>query len=314
MLRAMSQGQRRVKVSAEVIVEITDDAALRQAVLEELANTEFSVDPGETLAGVRAAAQQDVKGDPACAVSWIATAEDMIPEIPGVEVIGSSHRAVEVGQDGRELEPYPDFAQLFPLCECGKDDCDACSGFQVTPRTAAVLWAVARLLADHAYNDVHAYGDEPLVDDTGWMVFGDYPRITWRRDAVWRRQAARAFDDLAEDLEAGKWPRPTCPGEEMALHLMLRSARDAVDDDWAPLDEILPRLPEHRDDYEWDMASEVLLQDNDVLSLFNATLDGVEDPEAEYNKIMGMGDYRPEAWFRPFLNATPRDGRRGFRR
>jgi hypothetical protein len=310
----MSQGQRRVKVSAEVIVEITDEAALEQAVLEELAVTQFSVGPGESLADIRTEAQQDVKGDPAGAVSWIANADDMIPDIPGAEVVGSSQTVAEVDQVGRELEPGPDFAQLFPLCRCGKDDCEASSGFQVTPRTAAVLWTVAQLLADHAYDDVHLYGDEPLVDEDGWMIFGEYPRITWRQDAVWRRQAARAFDDLAEDLEAGKSPRPTCPGEEMAFHLMLRSAEAAVDDDWGPLGETLARLPEHTDDYDWERASEVLLQDTDILSLFNATLDGLEDPEAEYNKMMGMGDYRPGAWFRPFLNVTPRDGRRAFRR
>jgi len=39
-----------------------------------------------------------------------------------------------------------------------------------------------------------------------------------RQDAVWRRQAARACDDLTDDIAAGRWPRPTCPGEEMALH------------------------------------------------------------------------------------------------
>lgn len=303
-----------MKVSAEVIVEITDEAALERAVLEELAITEFSVNPGEKLADIRAEAQQDVKGDPAGAISWIAHADEMIPETRGVEVVWSSQTAAEVDQDGRELEPDPDFTQLFPLCRCGKDDCDACSGFQVTPRIAAVLWNVAQILADHAYDDVHLYGDEPLVDEDGWMIFGDYPRITWRQDAVWRRQAARAFDDLTGDLEAGRSPRPTCPGEEMAFHLMLRSAEAAVDDGWGSLDETLQRLPEHADDYDWEMATEVLLQDTDILSLFNATLDGVEDPDTEYNKIMGMGDYRPTAWFRPFLNVTPRDGRRSFRR
>lgn len=62
------------------------------------------------------------------------------------------------------------------------------------------------------------------------------------------------------------------------------------------------------------MASEVLFQDHDILDLFNVEMDGIEDPDSEHNWAMGIGDYRPQAWFRPFLNVDPRDGRRTFRR
>ncbi len=63
---------------------------------------------------------------------------------------------------------------------------------------------------DQAYDDVLEHGDEP-VDDTGdWAVFNEFPRITWRQNAVWRRQAARSFDDLSDDLAADSWPQPAC--------------------------------------------------------------------------------------------------------
>jgi hypothetical protein len=52
----------------------------------------------------------------------------------------------------------------------------------------------------------------------------------------------------------------------------------------------------------------------DILHLFDEQLDGIEDPESEENQRFRIGDYRPEAWFKPFRNATPRDGRRPFRR
>jgi hypothetical protein len=178
-----------------------------------------------------------------------------------------------------------------------------------------VLWAVAQLHADFAYTDVQQYGDAPVSEsDGGWVAFADYPRITWRQDAVWRRQAARAFDDLAEDLAGGNLPSPTCPGEEMAMHLMLRSAQGAAADGWGTPPESLAQMPEHSDDYDWDLAGDVLLQDEDILQLFDEQLDGIEDPQSEENQKYGIGDYRPEAWFRPFENATPRDGRRRFRR
>jgi hypothetical protein len=155
--------------------------------------------------------------------------------------------------------------------------------------------------------------DEPVLDDGDWSVFQRYPQITWRQDAVWRRQAARAYDDLTADLEAGKWPRPTCPGEEMALHLILRDVDVMVDDDWTGrIQETLVRLPEHADDF--DCNYDVLFQDTDILELFGAELDGIEDPDTEANRGIGMGDYRPQVWFKAFANMTPRDGRRPCRR
>lgn len=254
---------------------------------------------------------EELRGDVAAALGWVVEADAMVMTGDGVQVIESSDTIVELDRDGAADDAEPDFAQLFAVCRCGDDDCDACSGFQVTPRTAAVLWTVGQIVADHAYDDVLEHGDDTVTDDGGWSAFADYPRITWRQDAVWRRQAARAFDDLVEDLEAGRAPLPTCPGEEMALHLMLRTAEAAVTDGWGPT---LDRLPEHSDDCDWEMAADVLLQDDDILSLFDERLDGIEDPRSEDNRMAGMGDYRPEAWFRPFQNMNPRDGRRAFRR
>lgn len=100
----------------------------------------------------------------------------------------------------------------------------------------------------------------------------------------------------------------------MALHLMLRSAQAAVADGWGPTPDMLAGLPQHDGDYDWDLALEVLLQDDDILSLFDEHLDGIEDPDSDANRFAGMGDYRSAAWFRTFRNMTPRDGRRAFRR
>lgn len=94
---------------------------------------------------------------------------------------------------------------------------------------------------------------------------------------------------------------------------MLRSAQGAVADGWGVPPEKLVLLPEHGDDFDRDLAVDVLLQDEDILQLFDEQLDGIEDPETEENQRFPIGDYRPEAWFKPFQNATPRDGRRPFR-
>ena len=299
---------RRVRIKAEAIVEITDETAVIEAALADVGGVEFS------RRGEREAEQAEIKSDAVAAVGWLVDSFALLPDVPGAQVVSCTDRVTEVDEAGVELSADPDFVALFPVCRCGRDSCDACGGHQLTPRTAAVLWTVAQILADQGFDDIVAHGDEPAVDDDDWALFGRYPRITWRQDAVWRRQAARAFDDLTGDVAAGRWPRPTCAGEEMALHLILEDAPEAAEDGWGGLDDMLPRLPEHPDDHDWSMASEVFFQDHDILDLFDVELDGVEDPDSEHNRAMGMGDYRPQAWFRTFLNMDPRDGRRTFRR
>jgi hypothetical protein len=302
------QPSRRAKITAEAIVEITEEAAVIEAALAHMERGEFTVD------GERETRQAEVKGDAVAAVGWLVDIFGLLQDIPGTQIVQGSDRTVEVDRYGLELSTGPDFAALFAVCRCGEDSCDACGGFQLTPRTAAVLWSMANLLADRGYDDVTEYGDAPVTDDNGWTLFGQYPRITWQQDAVWRRQAARAYDDLAEDIEAGRWPRPRCAGEEMALHLALQNAPDAVQDGWTGLDDTRPLLLEHPDDYDWAMASEVFFQDHDILDLFDVVKDGIEDPDSDLNRATGMGDYRPQAWFHTFLNMPPRDGRRTFRR
>jgi hypothetical protein len=314
MLAPMGHGRRQFTISAEVTVEVTDEARLQQAALQRLDAARFVPEAGRSVQEIRAAARAEIGQDPTAALDWVTDADAILATGAGLEIVSSSHSIGEAGHEDDEDEAEPDFAALFPLCHCDADDCDACSGFQLTPRTAAALWAVAQVHADFAYDDVQQHGDDPVTDDGSWAAFNEYPRITWTQDAVWRRQAARAFDDLTGDLAAGRLPLPTCPGEEMALHVMLRSAQAAIADGWGPTPGLLASLPEDDGDYDWDLAAEVLLQDDDILNLFDEQMDGIEDPDSEANRHAGMGDYRPAAWFRPFSNMTPRDGRRRFRR
>jgi hypothetical protein len=79
---------------------------------------------------------------------------DAIIEVDGVEVGGAQHSVGETGADGRSRSVSPDFAGLFEACECGLPSCEKCGGFQVAPRTAAVLWT----MADQTFDDVIAHG------------------------------------------------------------------------------------------------------------------------------------------------------------
>lgn len=96
--------------------------------------------------------------------------------------------------------------------------------------------------------------------------------------------------------------------------MMVRHAKAAVANGWAGLDDEFATLPGHANDFQWDLLYDVLFQDLDILSLFDAELDGIEDPEAEQNRWLGIGDYTPQAWFAMFSNLDPRDPRRPFRR
>ncbi|MFF7360341.1 hypothetical protein [Streptomyces sp. NPDC008125] len=227
-----------------------------------------------------------------------------------------AHRAAEPGVPGEPGDPErPDFAALFevdaPHCadpECGEERCR----WHLTPRTAAALHEALRLLARRAREDAAVLGDRPLApgglgEKAG--VFTRLPRVTFGVGAAWRLRFARAVESIGGDLRDGWWPEPTCTAEEVALHLAIEDARAAVEAGAAagtgPIGGGV--LPAHRDDHDFDACAGMFFQDTDVLMLYDAGLDGMEDPEDEVNQRLGIGDLRPAAWFEPFLNVTPRD-------
>lgn len=59
-------------------------------------------------------------------------------------------------------------------------------------------------------------------------------------------------------------------------------------------------------DRDWYGALDALFQDHDILNLYDADHDGIEDPDSLENRAAGMGDYRPASWFTWFHNRTPR--------
>jgi len=207
----------------------------------------------------------------------------------------------------------PDFAALFALSSCSQPGCEDCERWQLTPRTAVALWVAAQLTADAAYDDVDEHRNTPVSETDDWALYDQYPPITGRQGADWRRHAARAFDDVA----SGRWPRPRCRAEEMALRLLIERARDWWMDADAGLGvrpEELAALPAHAGDLDWQGALDALFADHDLLLLFDVELDVIEDPAALENRLPRMGDYRPAAWFTPLDAITARDPHRGFRR
>ncbi|MFJ9041060.1 hypothetical protein ACIRF8_31360 [Streptomyces sp. NPDC102406] len=185
----------------------------------------------------------------------------------------------------------------------------------LTPRTAAVLARAGEELSTLAWQEVTALGDEPLAHGAGG-VFGQLPAITRRQDGQWRRQMARAFDDLTGDLRtaAPAGVEPQCTGEEMALHLMIIRARSITTNRPRAVQDLVAHLPQSGADYDWPGCSDLLFEDHDVLMLFDARLDGMEDPDSDVHQALGMVNLAADEWFEPFRAEGARDPDRAFRR
>ncbi|AXI78386.1 hypothetical protein [Peterkaempfera bronchialis] len=300
-------GDRAPEIEAVVTLEIrvTDWPALRAAGHRAVSGLRFEgADPERQ----RAAMAAEVDEGPQGALNVLLDPEQLLEGIPGVELLGGALTT-------RPADAFePDFAELFPL-----DLPPAAApgeGWLLTPRTACLLYEQLSALADAGYDDVEEYGGAPVApgEEHEWAVLGRLPRLTWKQDAAWRRRMARAFDDLAGDLADGRWPQPRCPAEEMALHLALADAAAALEDEPDHIAELMDGLPAHPFDYDWTACRAFFPRDHDILLLGEPGADGIEDPDSEANRELGLGDLRPPAWFTAFADAEPRDPDRGFRR
>lgn len=178
---------RRIKVTAKVIVDIPDTDAVERTALADIDTIVYCVSDGETVDNVRESEREQVTGDLLAAVSQLVDPDVIVDRLGAVRT-QAWHTVEEVGQDGNPLPTVSDFVELFPVCTCGDEGCDACAGNQVTPRTAAILWSTGTFLADQAYQDVLENGDQAVHTDGTWSVFDEFPKTTWRQNAVWRRQ------------------------------------------------------------------------------------------------------------------------------
>ena len=160
------------RISAEVIVEVTDAEAVTSAALTSIGRREYSDDPGgaRELQGELDRARQDV----VAALLDLVDPDMIVDGNLGVFAIGSTMSVRRCNEDGDPTLELPDFAYLFPVCRCGREDCQSCRGWQFTPRTAAAVWLLALREGDSAYEDILVHGDDP-VPDGEWLVFDEYP-------------------------------------------------------------------------------------------------------------------------------------------
>lgn len=187
-----------------------------------------------------------------------------------------------------------------------------------TPRTLKVLEAALDIACDMTYDEIEEHGGKPMKAgkvNKGWyFMLGYLPSQAWRQTRRWRREFARCYDDLANDIRTGQTPRPTCTGEELALHIALLHASAMTLDEMDFVDELTTGLPESSQDFDWDACKDLLFEDHDVLWLYWPWMSGIEDPANPINEFARVAHLRPDDWFLPFREAHTRDPHRGHRR
>ena len=181
---------------------------------------------------------------------------------------------------------------------CRDFDCEVCLPVAITPRTAAALDAALGRLADEVYDiaeQTTSAGSGPAADADITI-----PPCVADRDASFLRRYARAFDDLAADLAAGRRPTPACTAEEIALDLAIQDAERCQQDEPELHADFVAAYPGSRFDYHWLTLQDLLFQDKDYEGLL-------------YHRVPLSYD-AAEDWFGEFGNVPTRDPERGFRR
>ncbi|WP_205327630.1 hypothetical protein [Glycomyces sp. YM15] len=218
------------------------------------------------------------------------------------------------------------YALLFPLtphecwidaecpeqCMRGLEGCSACActdcPVDFTPRMAHLIDIGLAVIADYAAADLAQHGDRPIREDTDelWRFFDQLPKLTWGMNGAWRQRFVESVRFLADDVAYGRWPKPRNNAEEIAMHLAIDYAKslseDGLEEVW-PEHEQLPRAP---GDYDFEVFMTVLLQDTDILFLYDDETEAFADPAHPTNRAMAIGDLRPVSWFDYFANVEPR--------
>jgi hypothetical protein len=119
----MGERRRRFTITAEVTVEVTDVATLRKAALDRVAEAGFVAGGDRSVEQVRSDELRAVDADLAATFGWVTDADAIVEAGVGVEVIGSDMSVAEgedAGVGSADFEQRPDFAALFPTCDCGR--------------------------------------------------------------------------------------------------------------------------------------------------------------------------------------------------
>lgn len=165
----------------------------------------------------------------------------------------------------------------------------------VGPRRAKALADAAIVVAADIRADADALGTSP-VDHRPLRILDQLPPITFTQSLFWRYQLAECATRLAADTTRWGAPVPRCAGEEMVLHLILRNA--AAADTGLPVMQALEWPDDPDNPYTWGDLAEYLVQDEDVLTLYELPADAIAE-------IVGGVNLEAAQWFTEFTTPFP---------
>ncbi|WP_433358775.1 hypothetical protein [Streptosporangium sp. CA-115845] len=186
------------------------------------------------------------------------------------------------------------------------------------PFTASLLAAAGRLLAAHTCRDTRA-STPGVPAQAGARLPSALTDAVCALDTSGRRQLARAFEDLADDLARGCAPIPRCVAESVALAAMTDAAPRLLaltDDDLIRLGVSVPDGEADLDrEFAWWWVLETFQVPDVVGRCFTAenlaaALSGIDvGEEFAARRLTALP---PAAWFATFTAMTPRNPDRGF--
>ncbi|MGC0400420.1 hypothetical protein RKD27_003064 [Streptomyces sp. SAI-126] len=193
------------------------------------------------------------------------------------------------------------------------------------PFDAGLLMAAGRMLAVCAYRDAAHYADRPFdrgEKDAAATVLSLLPETCDDQGRAFRRDVARAFWDLADDLAAGRAPLPRCQAETWALKVMLDAAPGmcaADDEELTALGVPVPsgtnessyRAP-YFEEEAWAFVIEgakYTIPEAQPPASTERTADDAEETDAVVEPEGGLD--APAYWFSPYGITRPRDAERG---
>jgi hypothetical protein len=196
------------------------------------------------------------------------------------------------------LEPDRNFRIFIP------HDGDFDERGYLTERNRFELW--------HSLHNIASDLDSLCADwpDMTSLVRDDMPLSTQSQPVEWWRELLRSADRLAHAARRGRVGElvPRTVGEEALIYLATRRdyvdfARDTIRDMERQVE--FNALPVDEDDGEWSEILPDLTGDSDIAMLWARDQDGLDHPEERTNKLLGIGDYRPQAWHHLFDRALP---------
>lgn len=209
------------------------------------------------------------------------------------------------------FEALTDQAEGFDIPE-SLDEC-------LPPFAAGLALATGRALAQLAYDDAERWGDTPLdraAAGARGSVLALMPAACDGQDAGFRRAAARAFWDLADDLAAGRAPLARCQAETWALELILQQAPKLCASTDAELGNWGVPIPDGEPGSyfgpDFEEQPYMLLIEGAEYTIAEA-LRAADDAETsrEQSHVPDGGWTGPEYWFSPYGLTTARDDGRG---